>query len=78
MPIGIPNICWYTMPSNCTYVFSMRKVRASHNSVQVQYVYESYFLLEKIPDLSYVQMQVFVMSNFEQLNHYNGIFNHIY
>ena len=45
--IGIPNICWYIMPSNCTYIFSMRKVKASHNSVQVHHVYESYFLFEK-------------------------------
>ena len=36
-------------------VFSMRKVKASHNSVQVQHVYESYFSLEKNPALSDVQ-----------------------
>ena len=47
--IGIPTICWYTMPSYCTYIFSMGKVKASHDSVQVQHIYESYFLLEKIP-----------------------------
>ena len=49
VPIGIPTICWYNMPSNCKYIFSMRKVQASHNSVQVQHAYESYFLLEEIP-----------------------------
>ena len=47
VPIGIPTICWSTMPSNCTYMFSMRKVKASHNSAQVQHLYESYFLLLK-------------------------------
>ena len=34
VPIGIPTICCYAMPSNCTYMFSMRKVKASHNSAQ--------------------------------------------
>ena len=37
----------------------MRKVKASHNSMQVQHVYESYFLLEKNPALSDVQRYVF-------------------
>ena len=37
----------------------MRKVKASHNLVQVQHVYESYFLLEKNPALSVVQRLVF-------------------
>ena len=53
VPIGIPTMCWYTMPSNCTYMFSVRKVKASHNSVQDQHLYESYFLLLKI--LPYVK-----------------------
>ena len=52
VPIGIPTICWYTMQSNYTYIFSMRKVKASLNSVQVQHLYESYFLLEKNSTLS--------------------------
>ena len=38
---------------------SMRKVKASHNSAQVQYLYESYFLLLKMPALSEVQGYVF-------------------
>ena len=59
MPIGIPTICWYTMSPNCTYIFSMRKVKASLNSVQVQHLYESYVLLEKNPALSEVQRYVF-------------------
>ena len=44
MPIGTYTFSWYTMPSNCTYVymFSMRKVKASH-------LYESYFVLLKSP-----------------------------
>ena len=37
----------------------MRKVKALHNSVQVQHVYESYFLLEKNPALSEVKRYVF-------------------
>ena len=37
----------------------MRKVKASLNSVQVQHLYESYFLLEKNPALSEVQRYVF-------------------
>ena len=57
--IGIPTICWYTMPSKCTYVCSIRKVKASYNSVQVQHVYESYFSLEKNPALSDVQRYFF-------------------
>ena len=59
MAIGIPTICWYTMPSNCTYIFSMRKVKASHNSVQVQHLHESRFFLEKNPAVSEVQRYVF-------------------
>ena len=59
MPIGIPTFCWYTMPSNCTYMFSMRKVKASHNSAQDQHLYESYFLLLKKPALAEVQRYVF-------------------
>ena len=59
VPIGIPSICWYTMPSNSTYIFSMRKVKASLNSVQVQHLYGSYFLLEKNPALSEVQRYVY-------------------
>ena len=59
VPVGIPTICWYTMPSNCTYIFSMRKVKASLNSVQVQHLYESYLLLEKNSALSEVQRYVF-------------------
>ena len=59
VPIGIPTIYWYTMPLNCTYIFSMRKVKASLNSVQVEHLYESYFLLEKNPALSEVQRYVF-------------------
>ena len=37
----------------------MRKVKASHNSAQVQHLYESYFLLLKKPALSEVQGYVF-------------------
>ena len=37
----------------------MREVKASHNSVQVQYVYEAYFLLEKKSAISEVQRYVF-------------------
>ena len=37
----------------------MRKVKASHNSAQVQHLYESYFLLLKKPALSEVQRYVF-------------------
>ena len=59
VPIGIPTICWYTMPSNCTYMFSIRKVKASHNSAQDQHLYESYFLLLKTPALTEVQRYVF-------------------
>ena len=60
MPIGISTICSYTMQSNCTYyIFSMRKVKASNNSVQVQHVYELHFLLEKNPALSEIQRYVF-------------------
>ena len=40
-------------------MFSMRKVNASHNSAQVQHLYESYFLLLKKPALSEVQRYVF-------------------
>ena len=40
-------------------MFSMRKVKASHNSAQVQYLYESYFLLLKKPASSEVQRYVF-------------------
>ena len=57
VPIGIPFICWYAMPLHI-YI-SMRKEKASHNSVQVQDVHESYFLLEKNPALSEVQRYVF-------------------
>ena len=59
VPIEIPTICWYTMPSNCTYMFSMRKVKASHISAQDQHLYESYFLLLKNPALAEVQRYVF-------------------
>ena len=59
MPIGIPTICWYTMSPNCIYIYSMRKVKASLNSVQAQHLYESYVLLEKNPALSEVQRYVF-------------------
>ena len=59
MPIGIPTICWYTMSPNYIYIFSMRKVKASLNSVQVQHLYESYVLLEKNPALSEVQRYAF-------------------
>ena len=45
--IGIPTIGWYTMPSNCTYIFSTRNEKSSHTSVQVQHVNELYFFLEK-------------------------------
>ena len=41
------------------YIFSMRTLKASHNSVQVQHVYESYFLLGNNPTLSEVQRYVF-------------------
>ena len=61
MPIGIPTICLYTMPSNGDYIFSMRKVNASLNSLQVQHLYESYFLLEKTPALSEVQRCVLTL-----------------
>ena len=37
------------------HFFSMRKVKASNISVQVQHVYEPYFLYEKNPALSDVQ-----------------------
>ena len=37
----------------------MRKVKASHNSEQVQHLYQSYFLLLIKPALSEVQMYVF-------------------
>ena len=37
----------------------MRKVKGSHNSAQVQHLYESYFLLLKKPALSEVQRYVF-------------------
>ena len=50
--IGIPTTCCYIMPSNCTYMFSMRKVNASYSSVQVQHLYESYCLLLKKPTMS--------------------------
>ena len=72
MPIGIPTICWYAMPSNCTFIFSTRKVKASHNSVQFQYVYEPYFLLEKIPVLSDVQKYVYdsVETPFNKIQHF--------
>ena len=40
-------------------MFSTRKVKASHNSAQVQHLYESYFLLLKKPALSEVQRYVF-------------------
>ena len=73
MPIEIPTICWYTMPSNCTYIFSMRKVKASHNSVQVQHVYESYFLLEKNPALSDAQ-RFFFYSLLKAKEKYRGVF----
>ena len=45
VPIGIPTICWYTMRSNCTFMFSTKKVKASHNSAQEldQHLYESHF-----------------------------------
>ena len=48
------------MPSNCTYMFSVRKVKASNSSLQVQNVYKSYmyFLLPKNPALSEVQRYV--------------------
>ena len=63
VPIGILTICWYTMPSNCTYIFSTRKVKASYNSVQVQHVYESYFLYRKNPVLSEVHIQGYVFDS---------------
>ena len=60
VPIEISTICCYTMPSNCTYIrISMRKVKASHNSVQVKHVDESNFLLEKNPALIEVQRYIF-------------------
>ena len=39
-------------------MFSMKKVKASHNSAQVQHLYESYFLLLKKPALSEEQRYV--------------------
>ena len=40
-------------------MFSMRKVKASHNSALVQHLYESHFLLLKKPALSEVQRYSF-------------------
>ena len=40
-------------------MFSMRKVKASHNCAQDQHLYESYFLLLKNPALAEVQRYVF-------------------
>ena len=40
-------------------MFSKKKVDASHNSVQVQYVYGSYTLVAETPALSEVQRYVF-------------------
>ena len=40
-------------------MFSIRKVKASHNSAQDQHLYESYFLLLKNPVLTEVQRYVF-------------------
>ena len=33
-----PNICWYTMPSYCAYIFSTRKVNASYQI----FLYDNY------------------------------------
>ena len=40
-------------------MFSMRKVKASHNSLQDQHLYESYILLLQHPALTEVQRHVF-------------------
>ena len=45
VPVGIPTICWYTMPTSCKYIFSMRKVKALHTLMPVKQVDESYFLI---------------------------------
>ena len=46
---------WYIHLSRSLFLYSMRKVKASHNSAQVRHLYESYFLLLKRPVLSEVQ-----------------------
>ena len=40
-------------------MFFMRKVKTLYNSAQVQYLFESYFLLQKNPALSELQSYVF-------------------
>ena len=40
-------------------MFSIRKVKVSHNSAQDQHLYESYFLFLKNPALTEVQRYVF-------------------
>ena len=63
------------MPSNCTCIFSMWKVKASHNSVQVQHVYESYILLEKNPALSDVQR--YVLDSLLKLKHLKNVWANV-
>ena len=53
-------------------MFSIRNVKVSQNSAQVQHLYESYFLLQKKPAaLSQVQMYVFVSLLKHQLTREN-------
>ena len=59
VPIGIPTICWYTMSSNCTYMFSMRKVKASHNAAGSPTSIRVILFVAKKPALSKVQRYVF-------------------
>ena len=53
LPIIFPKNMLIYHASNCSFIFSMRNVKASHSSAQVQHLYESYFLLLK--QLSEVQ-----------------------
>ena len=56
MPIGIPTVCWYAMPSNYTHIFSKRKVKAK---LSASPTFIRVILLEKKPALSEGQRYVF-------------------
>ena len=60
VPIGIPTICWYTVPSNCICIFSMRKESKSFAKLSASSIFiRVIFLVGKNPALSEVQRYVF-------------------
>ena len=62
VPIVISTICWYIVYYAFTlhiYMLSMRKVKASHKSAQLQHLNVSYLLVANRSVLFEVQMYIF-------------------